>query len=278
MRNITYVLIVSVIVVALLAVSFTPYYIGGASFEEKKPLVEWGSIKIQLSDIVLHVCYVKPPAHPKALVVIIPGFREIANTWNTTGLPQLLAIRGYAVVAFDLRGHGGSILRPNGTTVNIGSLTDTDYRRMIIDVKAVVETFRKYFGVKRVFLVGSDIGASLAVMYAAENGAIKGIVLVSPSFETKIPFPIELFEKYLIERDGRVAIIYSQGDAQAIKVIDAIDKLNLTNETTKRITYYASGRLGHGVSLVFNDRTIPSRIASIVDVFYAASTKETSRS
>lgn len=61
-------------------------------------------------------------------------------------------------MVFDLRGHGGSILRPNGTTVNIGSLTGTDYRRMIADVKAVVETFRKYFGVKRVFLVGSDIG------------------------------------------------------------------------------------------------------------------------
>lgn len=38
MRNATYVLIVSVIVVALLAVSFMPYYIGGASFEENKAL------------------------------------------------------------------------------------------------------------------------------------------------------------------------------------------------------------------------------------------------
>lgn len=278
MRNITYVLIVSVMVVALLAVSFMPYYIGGARFEEEKPSVEWGSIKIQLSDIVLHVYYVKPPIHPKALVVIIPGFREVVNAWNATGLPQLLATRGYAVAVFNLRGHGGSTLRPNGTTVNIGSLTSADYRRMIIDVKAVVETFRKHFGVERVLLVGSDIGASLAVMYAAENGAIKGIVLVSPSFETKIPFPIKLFEKYLVERGGRVAIIYSQGDAQAVKVIDAIDKLNLTNETAKRITYYASGRLGHGVSLVFKDRTIPSRIASIVDRFYVESAKEASGS
>ncbi len=275
MRTLTYAVVLGVIVLALLIVSLLPYITGAHVVAEKKPPVTWGYIKITMPDIVLSAYYAKPTsAPPKALVVIVPGSREVSNAWNATGLPRQLALRGYGVVLFDLRGHGGSNMRPNGSIVNAASLTETDYERMVLDLEAVVKTFKNYFRVDKVFIVGSDIGASITVLYAYKsNWSVNGVVVVSPTFDAKIPFPLKLFIEYL-KNGGRAAIIYSQGDAYAVKVVKEINAVNFTELNITKPTFYASGKLGHGVSLLFNDKTIPSRIAAIIDSFYALSLKK----
>jgi len=62
-----------------------------------------------------------------------------------------------------LRRHGGGIQRPNDVFVSIEGLSERDYNGMIFDVKAVVEMFRSTFHVNKVYLIGSDIGTSLAI-------------------------------------------------------------------------------------------------------------------
>ncbi len=274
MRTLTYAITLAVITIALLVVSFLPYITGTHVTAEKKPLITWGYVRIAMPDIVLSAYYAKPLAPPKALVVIVPGFKEVSNAWNATGLPRQLALKGYGVVVFDLRGHGGSNIRPNGSVVNVASLTETDYKRMVLDLEAVVKTFKSYFKVDKVFLVGSDIGASLTVLYAYKsNWSVNGIVIISPTFDAKIPFPLKLFIEYL-KHGGRAVIIYSQGDAYAVKVVKEINAVNFTKLNITRPTLYASGKLGHGVSLLFNDKTIPSRITAIIDSFYALSLRK----
>ncbi len=274
MRTLTYAIILAAITLALLIVSLLPYITGAHVVAEKKPLVTWGHTRITMPDVILSAYYAKPPSPPKALVVIVPGSKEISNAWNATGLPQQLALKGYGVVLFDLRGHGGSNIRPNGSILNVASLTEADYKRMVLDLEAVVKTFKNYFRVDKVFLVGSDIGASLTILYAQKsNWSIDGVVIISPTFDAKIPFPLKLFVEYL-KHGGRAAIVYSQGDAYAAKVVKEINTVNFTKLNITKPTFYASDKLGHGVSLLFNDKTIPSRITAIIDSFYALSLKK----
>ncbi len=241
--------------------------------------VEWKVMSLQIGeDIILSVYYSEVGFQPKALIVIIPGFRETCSMWNTTGLPQELASKGFATVSFDLRGHGGSIRRPNGVFVSIEELSERDYNRMNFDVKAVVEIFKEYFHVNKVYLIGSDIGASLAVAYAVKDKDVKGLILISPNFESAIPFPVEFLEKY-VERGGKAIFIYSREDSLSINVINnvinTVRNISGINETVGNIFYYASNKVGHGISLMLNDNKILSKILQFIDLFYVENSRNT---
>ena len=237
--------------------------------------VEWRAMKLQIGeDIILSVYYSEVSFQPKALIVIIPGFREIYSMWNATGLPQELARKGFATVSFDLRGHGGSIRRPNGVFVNIEELSERDYNGMNFDVRAVIGIFKEYFHVNKVYLIGSDIGASLAVAYAVKDKDVKGLILISPNFESAITFPVEFLEKY-IERGGKAIFIYSQEDSLSINVIDTVRNIGGINETVGNIFYYTSNKAGHGVSLMLNDNKILSKILQFIDLFYVENSRNT---
>jgi len=232
-------------------------------------------MKLQIGeDIILSVYYSEIGFQPKALIVIIPGFRETCNMWNTTGLPQELASKGFATVSFDLRGHGGSIRRPNGVFVSIEELSERDYNGMNFDVKAVIEIFKEYFHVNKVYLIGSDIGASLAVAYAVKDKDVKGLILISPNFETAIPFPVEFLEKY-VERGGKAIFIYSREDSLSINVIDTVKNISGINETVGSIFYYASNKVGHSISLMLHDIKILSPILQFIDLFYVENSRNT---
>jgi len=93
------------------------------------------------------------------------GWEDLAGT---------LAQNQFRVIAVDLRGHGASG----------GEITDDDYPDMVADVAAAV-TWLDSKGVEDVGLVGSELGANLALAAMAANQDIDTAVLLSPSLSAK---------------------------------------------------------------------------------------------
>lgn len=100
-------------------------------------------------------------------VVLVHGEGRSAGDW--TWLAEKLATRGHRVVAVDLRGHGESD----------GSVAEEDWSKMVADVRAAVAHLRGR-GATELVLVGSRVGANLALNAAAVEPAVTGLVLVSP--------------------------------------------------------------------------------------------------
>lgn len=81
---------------------------------------------------------------------------------------------GFSVIAIDLRGHGAS-------EGNWRSFSPREFNAVVLDVKAAKDYLISR-GVKpgRMGIVGASIGANIALRYAAEDGEIKTVVLLSP--------------------------------------------------------------------------------------------------
>ena len=93
-------------------------------------------------------------------------------------LPGELVKTGFAALNLDLRGHGESDLR-------LAGFTPQDYRRMTRDVSAGLNYLREQ-GKTAINLVGSSIGANLAIIMLAEQPVmISRIVALSPGFQFK---------------------------------------------------------------------------------------------
>jgi len=84
-------------------------------------------------------------------VVLLHGWPETSYAWRK--LMPMLAARGHQVVAPDLRGFGGSDKLPGGY----------DTRTMAEDVHQLVQGL----GLRRILLVGHDMGMAVAYAYAA---------------------------------------------------------------------------------------------------------------
>jgi len=101
------------------------------------------------------------------------------SSWNAFAI-KLQETR-YAVLAIDLRGHGGS--------VNFGEkirrypgFSQKDWLAMIEDVRAAATYLksRKEVNGDRIAVIGESIGANLAFAYAAEDRQVRTTVLLSP--------------------------------------------------------------------------------------------------
>lgn len=80
------------------------------------------------------------------------------------------------IITYDIRGHGKSTNHGSYTRFTIG-----DIRAMKQDIIALKEELKSFrFTIDKYSLVGASIGGSVALNYAAEEGGISRIVMISP--------------------------------------------------------------------------------------------------
>ena len=108
------------------------------------------------------------PARPRGLVVLVHG-KDINRQHLSFAAGRFLR-QGYAVLAFDQRGHG----RSQGTLTTYGAREVGDLRRAI-DVALASPSL---FGASSVpvFLVGESLGAAVALQTAAVEPRVRGVV------------------------------------------------------------------------------------------------------
>lgn len=89
---------------------------------------------------------------------------------------------GFSAFAIDLRGHGDSLNKSDGTYLNYKNFSNAEHQSSIHDAEASVD-FLKQKGANKVFIIGASIGANLALQYAAEHSDILATVLLSPGLD-----------------------------------------------------------------------------------------------
>ena len=121
----------------------------------------------------------KPEVPAKAVVVLIHGLGEHAGRYAHVAAAMNAA--GYAVLAPDLRGHGGS----SGKRGHIPS-----YDIVLDDIqRAFIEAGSRYPGLPQ-FLYGHSLGGALVLYYTLKRKpAIRGLIATSPGLAPGSPVP-----------------------------------------------------------------------------------------
>lgn len=137
---------------------------------------------LKTSDGVLLPARIYRPiqTHPPGLI-LVHRKGGIAAHWEP------LAVRaqqsGYIVVAFDMRGHGGS-RDSAGQPMNFKRFTTGDWSNVQLDIQAALKALVDAGAdPENLFIAGEALGASLALDFAVRNPAIQGAILVSPGLD-----------------------------------------------------------------------------------------------
>lgn len=127
------------------------------------------------------------PRYP--LVILVHGLNHTHSTWQD--LPATLVKAGYAVFALDLRGHGKSTRKGQGSRVSWRMMNQSEWLTLPQDVEQVVKYFAKgedypQVDARQVSLIGEKLGANVVTPVAKKQQAqVKAIVLISPGLVYK---------------------------------------------------------------------------------------------
>ena len=109
----------------------------------------------------------RPKVRARGAVIIVHGLKDHSDRYAAVALK--LVEQGYAVHAFDLRGHG----RSSGPRVYVDDIGD-----YVADLAIFVERVRAREPNRPLFLLGHSMGGEIATLYTiAKKPALRGLVL-----------------------------------------------------------------------------------------------------
>jgi len=115
-----------------------------------------------------------PAGDARGRVVLVHGYAEHTGRYEHVG--ATLASAGYAVHAFDLRGHG----RSDGSRALVRS-----FDAYLDDLDLLLDRVRAGAPSAPIFLLGHSMGGAIVALYAIERRpAVRGIVLSGPAVMT----------------------------------------------------------------------------------------------
>lgn len=130
------------------------------------------------------------PAHPRAVLVIVHGLAEHSGRYDN--VVQYLAPRGYAIYAFDLRGHG----RSHGQRGHVDAWGE--YRA---DLGTFLARVAQWEPNLPCFLLGHSMGGVIVLDYVIEHpGGLTGVIVSAPALgRIALPRPL-LALAYVLNR------------------------------------------------------------------------------
>jgi len=168
---------------------------------------------------------------PKALVLLIHGLGEYITRYAHVG--RALSDAGYALIGFDLRGHG----RSGGPRGHSSSLDA--YMQDIRQFSQRTES--KYPGVPR-FIYGHSLGGLLALVYAIQHGTqFKGVVATGPALRSSLQ-----------EQRAKVALVRLLGAIlPSVTVHSGLDAATISRDTAVVEAYKNDALIHYNTSLGF---------------------------
>jgi len=110
---------------------------------------------------------------PRAVLIVVHGLRDHSTRYGE--LAEHLVGQGFAVHAFDLRGHGHS----EGVRVHIDS-----FEEYLTDLGLFLERVRQREPGRPVFLLGHSMGGAIVTLFTVEKKPdIQGMVLSAPALK-----------------------------------------------------------------------------------------------
>jgi alpha-beta hydrolase superfamily lysophospholipase len=113
------------------------------------------------------------PSHPAPAVLLLHSYMRSHADWDPVA--SRLHDAGFGVLALDLRGHGSSA----------GPMPSESLQPFTKDVKAAVDWLKRQPDVLsgHIGIAGLNLGATLAIIEAGADPAIRSLALVSPAAE-----------------------------------------------------------------------------------------------
>lgn len=113
----------------------------------------------------------RPSGPPRAVLVAMHGLKDHSTRYGE--FARRLVRRGFAVHAFDMRGHGHSA----GSRAALGDFDD-----LTGDLAIFMDRVRRREPGVPVFLLGHSVGGAIVTLYALERRpALAGLVVVAPA-------------------------------------------------------------------------------------------------
>ncbi len=190
----------------------------------------------------------QPPPRPAPAIVLVHMLTRSHRDWDAAA--AALNESGFGVLALDLRGHGDS----SGSWA--GGLAPLQQ-----DVQAAVDWLKSRDDVLggRIGIAGASLGASLASLVAASDGAVRSIALLSPAAEYRGLRSEAAVRKYA-ERGGAMMLVAATGDPYALRTVHTFESMG----TGPRDLRVVDGTHAHGTSLL---EARPELTTSLVDWF-----------
>ncbi len=192
------------------------------------------------------------PANAGAILLLhmMPTTRE---SWGA--MQKTLADKGLSSLAIDLRGHGESTQGPEGTTLNYREFTDEQHQGSSLDVEAAIAWLRdKKIEYGRMGLMGSSIGATLALVALADEPRIPSAVLLSPGDYRGLRL-VEASQD--LNPDQSLCILASADDSQAY----AASKQLSTDAPVDHKEFIEYAASGHGNAMLDKVTELPGLLA-----------------
>jgi pimeloyl-ACP methyl ester carboxylesterase len=171
---------------------------------------------------------------PSPGVVLVHMLSRHRNDWH--GLPDRIRDAGITALTIDLRGHGGSSGSPAELTA------------MVQDVRAAAQWLASRQNVRpdAVAIVGASLGASLALLAAAELPQVRAVGVISPSLD----YRGLRTDVALIKRLGarRLWLAASSEDPLALRTLR-----EFVGETSGPREQHVSNVAAHGTQLLERD-------------------------
>jgi alpha-beta hydrolase superfamily lysophospholipase len=189
-----------------------------------------------------------PPSQTAPAVLLVHMLSRSHQEWDQGA--QAISSAGFAVLSLDLRGHGAS----SGTYApGLGSMQQ--------DVQAALDWLKARPEVSsgRIGIAGASLGASLAVIVAANDAAVRSVVLLSPAGEYR-GVRCEPSMRRFAERGGAAMLVASSGDPYALRTARQFSSMG----SGPRDLRVVEGTGAHGTRLF---EASPDLLAGVVDWF-----------
>lgn len=173
----------------------------------------------------------------------------LLHQWNSDRksydeFARRLQAKGFGALAIDGRGFGESVKTTDGGAVTT-ERGDETVKGMKADVDNAVQFLAKQKNVDaaRIGIVGASYGSSLAMIYGAENRAVKAVALLSPGLNYFGNLPIEAALKNYGDR--HLLLVAAEDDQNSAETVRKLKESAASEKYETQI--YARG--GHGTGL-----------------------------
>lgn len=218
------------------------------------------SIFVQTEDgWKIHFKYKKPKTSELETIILIHSQKSTYTEFKKWF--KMIEIYGYGWASIDLRGHGISTYKVDGTTQSYKDFAvsgfDNEYNKMIRDIDAcVIHLSSMGITEDKIILLGINLGANLAIKYAAINSKIKSIIVINPSININDILSINPIRLY---NDRPILFVVGQNHKKKLS------EVMLLHNITKKSTGIKNTFILIEYSITTADKTSNSTIYKILN-------------
>lgn len=227
-----------------------------ASCRDRSAVEIYRDLSLHTEDGVALVArlYIPDGDRPPGLLLAHGPGRDRA-VWES--FAELARRRGYLVLALDLRGHGQSG-RPENIPHDIHRFSTGHWLGALNDLSSAKDALIEHGAdPENLAVIGEDLGANLALHFAARDPAMQAAVLISPGLNYR---GIETEPVLVALKDCPVLLLASEDDAYAAM---SASTLKETAPVFSELLRYPGA--AHGADLLLDSESAASQILEWLD-------------